>query len=251
MTTLEFRAAAVRHNVQLLQGLSSREIDSILAVAKRRRRSAKSVITHQGESADHLYLLWSGRARYFFQTKNGKRLILRWITPGDIFGGAALVKRPSTYIVSTEVVQDSLLLGWDGQTIRDIATRFPRIFENVISLAADYISWYVTAHAALTSQTAEERLAHVVVELVSSIGDQVSGGVELDITNEELANSVNITPHTASRIISAWRKSGVVRKHRGKLIVRFPNRLFVLNTLQLSANKNPFSKVLTNSLNFG
>jgi CRP-like cAMP-binding protein len=251
MSTLGFGAAAVRHNIELLQGLSNREVDSILAVAKPLRRSAKSVITHQGEPADHLYLLWSGRGRYFFETSNGRKLILRWITPGDILGGAALVHRPSTYIVSTEVVRDSVLLEWDGRAIRDIATRFPRIFENVIFLAADYISWYVTAHAALASQTAVERLAHVLVELSSRIGDRVAGGVQLDVTNEELANSANITPHTASRIISAWQKSGVVHKHRGKLIVRFPNRLFVPFVLKLPADKNPFPKALTNSLNFG
>jgi hypothetical protein len=35
----------------------------ILRAARTRRFSAKSVITHQGEAADHLLLLWRGRAR--------------------------------------------------------------------------------------------------------------------------------------------------------------------------------------------
>jgi CRP-like cAMP-binding protein len=223
----EFRAEHARGKVELFQGLPDREVDLILAAAKSRRRLAKSVITHQGEPADHLYLLWTGRARYFFETHNGKKLILRWITPGDIFGGAALVSRPSTYLVSAEAVRDCILLDWDGQTIRELARRFPQIFENAIFLAVDYISWYVAAHAALTSQTAVERLAHVLAELASTIGERVSGGVKLDVTNEELANSVDIAPHTTSRIISAWRKSGLLRKSRGKLVLRSPEKLFV------------------------
>jgi CRP-like cAMP-binding protein len=227
MTPGEFRAEHARSQVELFQGLSDREVNLILAAGKSRRRSAKSVITHQGEPADHLYLLWTGRARYFFETNNGTKLILRWITPGNIFGGAALVSRPSTYIVSSEAVRDSILLDWDGQTICELGRRFPRLLENAIFLAADYISWYVAAHAALTSQTAVERLAHVLAELASTIGDRVSGGVKLDVTNEELANSVNIGPHTTSRIVSAWQKAGVLRKSRGKLILRSPDKLFV------------------------
>ena len=224
---LESRAVHVPHRIELLRGLGQKEIDLILAAAKRRRFSAKSVMTYQDEPADHLLMLWKGRARYFFETRNGKKLILRWITPSDIFGGAALVSRPSTYIVSTEAVRDSVVLLWDGPTIRALARRFPELLENAIFLAADYISWYVATHAALTSKTAQERLAHVLLELAPSIGQKVAGGIELDVTNEELANSANITPYTTSRMVSEWQRSGAIRKHRGEIIIRSPERFFL------------------------
>ena len=224
---LESRVVHTPHRIELLRGLGQKEIDLILAAAKRRRFSAKSVMTYQDEPADHLLMLWKGRARYFFETPNGKKLILRWITPSDIFGGAALVSRPSTYIVSTEAVRDSVVLLWDGPTIRALARRFPELLENAIFLAADYISWYVAAHAALTSKTAQERLAHVLLELAPSIGQKVAGGIELDVTNEELANSANITPYTTSRMLSEWQRSGAIRKHRGKIIIRSPERFFL------------------------
>jgi len=227
MTAPGSRAAYAPNTIELLRGLGQRETALILVAAKRRRFYSKSLMTYQGEPADQLMLLWTGRARYFFETPNGKKLILRWITPGDIFGGAALVSRPSTYIVSTEAVRDSVVLVWDGPTIRALARRFPELFENALFLAADYISWYVAAHAALTSKTAQERLAHVLLELASSIGQKVAGGVELDVTNEELANSANITPYTTSRMVSEWQRSGAIRKRRGKILLRSPERFFL------------------------
>jgi len=226
MAALELRDAYVPQ-IELLRGLRRQEADLILSAAKRRRFNAKSVMTYQGEPADRLLLLWKGRARYFFETPNGRKLILIWITPGSIFGGAALISRPSTYLVSTEAVRDSVVLIWDGPTIRDLARRFPLLFENVLFLAADYISWYVAAHAALTSQSARERLAHVLAELAPSIGQKVPGGIELDVTNEELANSANVTPYTTSRFISEWHRSGAIRKHRGKLILRSTDKVFL------------------------
>jgi CRP-like cAMP-binding protein len=222
MTAWEFRAIDAPHNVELLRGLKPREIDLILAAGRRRRFSAKSVMTYQGEPAEQLLLLWKGRARYFYETPNDKKLILKWIMPGHIFGGAALVSGPSTYLVSTEAVRDSIVLEWNGPTIRDLARRFPQLLENAHLIDMDYVSWYVAAHAALASQSARQRLASVLFGLARSIGQKVSGGIELDVTNEELADSANITPYTTSRLISEWHSSGAIRRHRGKIRLLSP-----------------------------
>lgn len=227
MTAWKFRAVDAPHNIELLRGLNPHESDLILAAARPRRFPAKSVMTYQDEPADHLLLLWKGRARYFYETPNDKKLILKWIAPGHIFGGAALLSRPCTYLVSTEAVRDSIVLEWNGSTIRGLARRFPQLLENAHCIDMEYLSWYVAAHAALTSQSARERLASVLFGLAKSVGQKVSGGVELDVTNEELANSANITQYTASRFMSEWQRSGAIRKRRGKIVLRSPERLFL------------------------
>ena len=226
MRALESHAVNVHSNIELLRGLKRQEIDLIMAAARVRRVPAKSVVTYQGEPADHLLLLWKGRARYFFETPNGKKLIMMWITPGHTFGGAALLPRPSTYLLSTETVRDSLLLVWDGTTIRGFARRFPQLLENAAGTAVDYLSWYIAAHAALCSQSARQRLASVLLGCTASMGERVSGGLEFDITNEELANAANITLYTASRILSQWQRTGAISKRRGKIVVRSTQRLF-------------------------
>jgi CRP-like cAMP-binding protein len=185
------------------------------------------VITHQGDPADQLFLLWKGRARYFVDTPNGKKLILIWITPGHIFGAAALALPPSTYLASAEAVRNSMVLIWDGSTIRTLARRFPRLMINAFHTTIDYLSWYVGTHAALASQSARERLAHVLLGYAPSIGQKVSGGIELDVTNEELANAANITPYTTSRVVSEWHRTGAVRKHRGRILLRSLEKLFL------------------------
>jgi CRP-like cAMP-binding protein len=194
MPVLESRPNLALKSIDFLQGLKPQEVDLILASGKLRRFSRRCVMTHQGEPAGHLLLLWRGRARYFFETENGKKLNLRPITPGHIFGGAALVSGNSTYLLSSEALQDSVVLVWEGSKIRAFARRFHLLLENALSLALDLFTWYTSAYAALGSQTARERLAHVLVKLASAIGQKVQGGIELDLTNEELAHSANITP---------------------------------------------------------
>jgi CRP-like cAMP-binding protein len=227
MTVLEYRAADVPPGTELLRDLKPEEIHSILRATRTRRFSAKSVITHQGEPADHLLLLWKGRARCFFETPNGKKLIQIWMTPGHIVGGAALVSPSSVYLVSTEAVRDSVVLVWDRQTIRVLARRFPQLLENALFIAANYVSWYIVALTSLASETARESVAGVLLGCISSIGQKVAGGIELDLTNEEVANSANTTPYTASRILSEWRKVGAIRKRRGKIFLASPEHFFL------------------------
>jgi CRP-like cAMP-binding protein len=224
MTAWAFRAEERPQSIELLRGLKHHERDAVLRAGRPLRYSAKSVMTYQGEPADHLLLLWKGRARYFYEAPNEKRLILKWITPGQTFGGAALRPEPSSYLVSTEAVRDSIVLEWDGATIRGLARRLPQLLENSLLIDMDYVAWYVAAHAALSSQTARNRLASVLYGLARTIGQRVSNGIEIDVTNEELSESANITPYTASRLISNWQKSGSIRKHRGKIVLLTPER---------------------------
>jgi CRP-like cAMP-binding protein len=205
--------------------LDARQIDLILASARLRRFSAKSAMTHQGEPSAHLFLLWKGRARYFFITPGGRKIILRWITPGQVFGVGALAPQPSRYLVSTEAVRDSAGLVWDGPTIRNLGRRFPELLENAVLITADYILWYVAAHTGLISQTAPERLASVLWGLANRFGQKSSVGIELDVTNEELAYSANITPYTTSRIMRKWKKIGAIHKKRGKIVL-YADRFF-------------------------
>jgi len=210
---------------RFLGGFAQTELEVLLATATERHFHAKTVITVQGDSADHLFLLKKGRTRFFFTTQEGQKIILLWHVPGDIFGVSALLSAPSLYLVSTEATRESCVLVWDRPTIRKLATRYPRLLENGLLTASDYMAWYVAAHAALVSHSARQRLANVLMCLAEVIGHRVPGGIEFDITNEELASAANLTPFTASRILSDWQAKRAVVKRRGKILLRSPDRL--------------------------
>ena len=91
-----------------------------------------------------------------------------------------------------------------------------------------YLDWYIAAHGALVSDTARQRLASVLARVAESMGSQVPGGVELQVTNEELASAANITLFTASRILNEWQTARALTKHRGRIILHSPRRLFRL-----------------------
>ena len=72
--------------------------------------------------------------------------------------------------------------------------------------ASDYVDWHLMSHISLASHTVRQRVAQVLITLARTIGQETRGGVALLLTNEELANAVNVTPFTVSRLISQWQR---------------------------------------------
>lgn len=205
---------------QLFEGLSEADLKSVLAKAVRLKFHRYSVAINQTHPADRIFLLTHGRARFFVVTHDGRKIILRWIVPGDVFGVAAIANKSSCYLVGVEVTQESTALTWNRATIRSLSARFPQLLDNVISISHNYLEWYTSAHETLTSQSADQRLALLLVGLSESIGEPVPGGLRLDVRNEELANAANMTVFTVSRLLTEWKKERIIVKSRNSLVVR-------------------------------
>jgi CRP-like cAMP-binding protein len=211
---------------RFLEGLVLSERESILKAATPLQFPANSIVLDQGDPANNIFLLTIGRARHFFITEEGQKILLNWLVPGDTFGGYAVLATPTSYLVSTETVKDSGVLVWDHVTLRGLVSRYPKLLDNMLFIASDYLAWYLAANIALTCHPARQRLAQVLVSLARGIGQKVSDGIELDVTNEELANAANVTLFTASRFLSQWQRQGALVKSRGKVLLRSPERLF-------------------------
>jgi CRP/FNR family transcriptional regulator, nitrogen oxide reductase regulator len=227
MTTSELTALVRKLRPPFLDDLVPLEISTLLAAARQRRFLANSVITNQGHPASHIFMILSGGARSFFLTQGGQKLHMHSYPPGEMFGGMALVPRPSDYVLSTEAVRDSYTLVWDRVSIRSLVERYPKLLDNALSIAANYLNVSIATQVALSCHTARQRLAGVLVNLASGIGHRVSGGIELIVRNEELAAEANITPFTVSRVMSEWQRGGILAKSRGKVLLPSPERLLL------------------------
>jgi CRP-like cAMP-binding protein len=221
---------------RLLSGLSKTELNAVLSAATHRKFPASSVLIHADDPAERFFLLTSGLGRHFVLTSEGRKILLHWLTPGQVFGGVACLSTPSRYIVNTELLVDSCVLIWDRPAIRDLVSRFPILLDNGLSIAVtEHIAWLVAAYTSLSSDDATGRIAHMLVSLACGIGKEGPHGVEIHVGNEDLAAGANVTPFTVSRALKAWQRKGVLRKGRGKVILQKPE-LLVTQWGRLSAS---------------
>jgi len=220
MTTSEVIALITDLKPPFFRGLNAPQLKEVVGAADYQRFAADSVILHEGRPANTVALLVHGQARATFTTKDGQRILLRWLPAGEVFGLAALLPTSYDYVLSTEAVRESWGLVWERTIIRNLALRHPTIWENAFTIISEGLAGYLAMHVSQTRHTAKQRLARTLVDLANAIGNRTSTGVEVCVRNEDLANAANITQFTASRVLSEWARSGVVTKTRGKIVLR-------------------------------
>jgi CRP/FNR family transcriptional regulator, nitrogen oxide reductase regulator len=210
---------------RFLEGLTPSERTALFETATVKRFEPGSVMTRQGFPADTLALVAQGRARFSCTTIAGRKLTLRWIHPGEICGLATILPEQANYLLSAEAVKPSVVLVWRRSAIRSFAASCPRILDNALTVAFDYICLYQVSHVSTTSQTARQRLALVLGAMAGGMGHKVEEGVELAVRNEDLADEANVTVFTASRFLNEWQREGILVKTRGKIVLRSPQAL--------------------------
>ena len=229
MTTSQIATMLSALKPKLLEGLSSAEVESISEAATWKQYDTNSLITREGEIADRLFLMLSGSARYYTMSPQGTKVIVFWIRPGELIGGASLLSKREEYVMSAEAVRKTSVLEWDRTVARSLAAASPRLVENALLLAYDYLITYRIRHVALRCNSAPQRVAQVLGFLAREMGKKApKGGMELQIKNEDLAHEANVTIFTVSRLMGEWQRKGLLKKGRGSVVVMRPEVFFRL-----------------------
>ncbi len=212
---------------KLFAGLDDRTLREIFNLGRIRRLPAgKNIVVADGRP-DQLFLLRRGRSRFYNQTESGSEVLLLWLVPGDVIGLISLLANPPAYVVNAATVTECEFLVWDRTTLRQLAKTYPQLMENGLQLALHYLGVYVKRHTGIVTERAKSRLAQTLHHLATEAGEVQPSGVTIDITNEQLSSLADISPFTASRLLSKWERDGKLRKRRGRVTLCAPESLMV------------------------
>ena len=77
------------------------------------------------------------------------------------------------------------------------------------------------------TQSAERRVAHTVLRLAHQAGHSTIDGTAIDfpLRRKDVADIAGTTLHTASRILTAWEKAGLLVSHNQHLTIRQPAQI--------------------------
>jgi CRP-like cAMP-binding protein len=181
----------------------------------------------QGDKATHAYVLTQGRVKMLEISPDGSQVALRIITPGQTFGGIALLNPPEGYPASALAMEDSAALVWDTQSLRELVEIDPSISLNTMQIMHGYIQELQQRQHALVSQRVEQRIAHTLLKLASQSGKKTEKGVliVIPLTRQDVAEMSGTTLFTVSRTLKEWERQGVLETGREKVLIRDPHGL--------------------------
>jgi CRP-like cAMP-binding protein len=213
----------------LFEGVGAAELDAILSEARSSRYAKNSTVFEQGGDAHSFFLLLHGHVRASKTTPAGQQIVVRYVTPGEIFGVAPAIGL-SRYPATATAMDESVVLSWPSSAWPRLVAQHPALATNTLQTVGARLQESHTRVMEMSTEQVERRIAHALLRLVKQAGRKVEEGIEIDfpISRQDIAEMTGTTLHTVSRTLSAWEQQGLVEGGRQRIVVRDPHRLFML-----------------------
>jgi CRP-like cAMP-binding protein len=219
------RLQALKSN-PVFASLPAREMDALAAATREDPVRARDYIFMEGDPAESLCIVQSGRVRIVRHSRAGKDVILELLGPGEIFGGVAVIEnRP--YPASAQAVEASVILKIPAQALIAVSDRHPSVIRELALMIGRRLR---TAHDSMKSlavDPVEARLAATLLRLAERDGQRDQRGLALPfhLTRQSLADMCGTTVETTIRVMSRWTGDGLVLDDDARLIVADVERL--------------------------
>jgi CRP-like cAMP-binding protein len=190
------------------------------------RFKADTDIVRQGDVPRSAFVLTHGMAFRYRLMPDGKRQILTFMIPGDIFGLHAFLLRAIDHSIATLV--PTRIATISRARVFELFDRHPRIGAALWWSALQQNAINRERIVALGRRSALGRVAYLMCELVwrqRAVGLSEDHAIWLPLTQVELADTLGLTAVHVNRILQTFR--------RDNLIVLVRHRLTLLNVERL------------------
>ncbi len=192
-----------------------------LAVASREKRYLKGeTIFRAGEPAESVCIVKEGRVHLMRFLEGGQASTTCVMAPGETFCCLpALDQKP--YPVDAIAAVDSVVVRIPTTAFHDLLQRNPAFLQESLCLFCDRLR-QVEDKSCTVYDSVERRLAQVLITLSKKFGSTVP------LTKHELAELAGTTVETTIRVLSQFKKHGIVTSSRGATTIVKPGQLNAL-----------------------
>jgi CRP-like cAMP-binding protein len=209
---------------KFLQGLSEEHRELVLRTARRRKFAAGEVIVHEGDPADSLFLIRSGRAAAGASTEYGNVATFSVMGPGDVFGELALLSPDRVRTATVRALEPTEALVLSRHEFDRLRREVPAANDALLALLTDMVTRLSRQLVEALNIPADVRIRRRLAELCRLYGDGRPGTV-VPLTQDDLAGLAGATRSTVNRVLSREVKRGSVRLQRGRMTIVDPDAL--------------------------
>lgn len=212
---------ALLSSMPLFAGVAPSAFDEILAAARLARYAPSATVFAQEDEAHSFFVLVEGRLRVTKLTPDGQQVVVRFVSPGDLFGIAPAIGR-TRYPATASAIVASAAVAWPTTRWAGLLALHPAFAANALQAVGGRLQDAHTRVVELATEPVEQRVAHALLRLAEGAGRSGSDGLEIDfpLSRQDVAEMTGTTLHTVSRILSAWEKDGLVAGGRMRITLR-------------------------------
>jgi CRP-like cAMP-binding protein len=211
---------------ELFRDMDPAALGAVLAGAVTRSAVPGSALFQQGDEPAQLFLVVQGRFKMSVVTADGAQMALRVMEPGDLIGCAA-VFRKIPYPATATALEQGVVLAWPGAQLDRLIKLHPQIAINALAIIGGRTEEMLQRIREVTTESAEKRIARALFRLSTQATMHAPDGksVALALSRQDLAQLSGTSLFTVSRMISAWKRQGILELGRRRVEVRDPKKL--------------------------
>ena len=209
----------ILQQVELFEGLLPDELEALAASGSSRSFPKNTVVIHENDRADSLFIIESGKVKVYCSDKNGKEFIMNTQTQGDYFGELALLDDSSRSASVRTVEKSSFCIIYKDDFNR-VLDEHPNIVRKLIHNLAARVRKLTADVKSLALQDVYGRVANVLMDLAEERDDDTLFIPE-KLTQQDIADRVGASREMVARIL----KDLTIGDY-----IRFEGRHIIINT---------------------
>ncbi len=228
--------AHLAHNARTIDGLATFIASSQLFLnvpfsdcirishhARRKSLDRGEVLFQQGEAIRRVSLIESGLIKLTQLSPDGAEVILWLRGSGHAVGIPNNLTHPC-HTCSGSPLSVCRTLSWDWFWLDQLSSA-RQIRANVNSLVSQQLGEIEERFREIATEKVGIRVALTLARILKQVGKPATGGTEVQLSRETLAQLTGTTLFTVSRLVSRWSEQGLVEARRESIIVRDPIHL--------------------------
>ena len=189
----------ILQQVELFQGLSTEELSALASSSTSRSFPKNTVVIHENDPADSLFIIESGKVKVYCSDKNGKEFIMNTQGAGDYFGELALLD-DSARSASVRTVEKSSFCIIFKDDFNQVLDDHPNIARKLIRNLSSRVRKLTADVKSLALQDVYGRVANVLMDLAEERGDGTLFIPE-KLTQQDIADRVGASREMVARIL--------------------------------------------------
>ena len=218
--------APLSGHLDVLGSIPAEYRHAVLEQCERRQVAKGKSVWSQGEPAECVAFLMSGKAMSSYQSRNGKTGTTGFWCAGDLIG-AGDMGGATTRHMTVRCLEPCVIYTLTFERFNDLVRRFPELAHAMIRAMSIRLRWVSLLAVTLETQSALGRICGVLIALSERFGSLCDEGmlIDLSLTNENLAAIAGVSRQFTNSTLRDLRRRGLLLSRRRSLIITHVERL--------------------------
>lgn len=167
------------------------------------------VIFNEGEAVNGVYCIKEGICKLSKLSANGKDQIVKIVVKGDLLGYRSLVLDQASNLQATALIDMRVCFIPRTEIIKDLHSN-PKFSFDILKEMANSLKESDNVIVNMAQKSVRQRLAETLIYIHNSFGVNSDKTLSVLLSREDLANLVGTATESAIRVLSQFKKDGLI-----------------------------------------